>query len=477
MIGLVNVIILARLLLPEDIGLVAMATLVISFASAFTEMGAQQLLIRQQQIGRGDIDAAWTIQLLQGALVSGLVLLSAPLASSYFGDSRLASLVQVLALVPLVRGFSNIGLTLARREFEFSLEFRALVYTRLMTFCITLILVLWLRSYWSLVLGTVIGALFAVAISYRMHPYRPRLNVSELGPYLRFARAIVPLRLARFGNGKAALIVGGGLADSGQFGLFNLAFDLTRMVRRELVLPMTQGLFPGYARLAHDPLLLARVFHEMLGAAAMLVFPMGVGLALVASDFVTVVLGPHWSGSAEYIRWFALAAAVGSISDMNSHILIVAGHEGRAARFDWMRLLVFLPVLVLAGQFAGLYGIAIANLCFVLCALPFSALVVTRSLQLGVREIALALYRPVCATLLMAVVVQSLAGQMTAGGALRLVSCVSLGALTYLAALAALWLLAGQPRGPEALLLKYLANLRGARTGAELNRQAGEDNL
>jgi O-antigen/teichoic acid export membrane protein len=458
LIGLVNLIILARLLTPSDLGLVAMAALLSSFASNFTEMGAQQLLIRQRDITRDDINSAWTIHVMQGLLVSALMILAAPYAATYFGDPRVESIVRVLALVPLIRGFGNIGLTLARRDLQFSIDFRARVYGRLAEFFITLGLVLWLRSFWALVIGSVLGSVVAVLVGYRMHPYRAVVCHRRLGPYMRFATSFIPLRIARFGNNRAGVIVGAGIATSAQFGVFNLAFDLTALLGRELVAPLSRGLFPGYSRLNSDRTVLARVFVEMLGAATLLLLPAGVGLALLADDFVSTVLGSRWLGATKYIQVFALAGALAGINYMmNFHILIAAGHEARAALAAWFRLILYVPVVVAAGWLGGdLLAIARVSFYFEILFLPVSILVLKYSVPVSLAQLAGGLIRPLMATVLMALFVVGLSELATTSAALRLALGVCLGAIVYVLALYLLWRVFGRPLGAEALLLDYL---------------------
>lgn len=457
-IGLVNIVVLARLLMPSDLGLVAMAVLVIAFANNFTQMGAQQLLIRQRDIDRDAIDAAWTIHILQGLFVGVLVLLAAPAAGSYFGDPRVESILRVLALVPLIRGFRNIGLTLARRDLDFYPDFLAQVMSKLAEFVITLVLVLWLRSYWALVIGSVLGAIGAVAISYRLHSYRPRICCRNLGPYFRFAAAIVPLRIARFGNTRGGVVVAAGMATSSQFGLFNIAVVVTDMLGKELVAPLSRGVFPGYSRLGSDRGLLARVFVEMLNVSASLLLPAGIGLALVADDFVVTILGPRWLESVTYIQWFAFAGAIAGINHMmNFHILIAAGHEARAAATAWARLILFIPSVIAAGTLGGgLLAIARITLVFELLFLPISILVLVRSIPVSVWQLAAGLLRPLLSAMAMAVAVVCLYSLEFDDAGIRLLLAVSLGMVSYGVSLYVIWRLCGCPVGAEALLVKYL---------------------
>ena len=91
LIGLVSLIVLARLLAPDDFGIIAMAMIFVGLLEIIAFTGVDLALIRDDQAGRAHYDAAWTIRIIQGALVAGLLLLAAPLAGGYFDEPRVVA--------------------------------------------------------------------------------------------------------------------------------------------------------------------------------------------------------------------------------------------------------------------------------------------------------------------------------------------------------------------------------------------------
>ena len=108
-IGLVNTIILARLLTPQDFGLVAMATVVIGLLDAVTDPNVEIPLLRRQLIGRLYYDSAWTLQVISGVVKSALFIGIAPLLAAYYGDPRIAMITCIIALRPVIEGFENMA--------------------------------------------------------------------------------------------------------------------------------------------------------------------------------------------------------------------------------------------------------------------------------------------------------------------------------------------------------------------------------
>ena len=118
-IGIVSVVILARLLAPDDFGILAMAMIVVGFFGILTETYMDLALIRDAGATRSHYDTAWTLGVLQGMGVAAVVILIASPASSYFNDSRVELVIQVLALGIFIQGFENIGVVAFRKELDF----------------------------------------------------------------------------------------------------------------------------------------------------------------------------------------------------------------------------------------------------------------------------------------------------------------------------------------------------------------------
>src|SRR5262245_39972073 len=119
LIGLVNTVILARVLTPGDFGLVAMATVAIGLLDAVTTVNVELPLIRNRAIGRPHYDSAWTLQVLSGLVKSGLYFAVAPLLVKYYGDPRVGTVVCIIALRPAIESFENIGQVDFRRDLQF----------------------------------------------------------------------------------------------------------------------------------------------------------------------------------------------------------------------------------------------------------------------------------------------------------------------------------------------------------------------
>ncbi len=131
LLGLVSTAILARLLTPEDFGLVAMSAFAVGFIEVFSQLGVELVLIRHPNPQRRHYDTAWTFNLLTGLILGGLMVLVAPLAAAYFEEPRVEQVLWVLAAAPLVKGAVNIGIVDFRRDLRFAKDFQYHFITRI----------------------------------------------------------------------------------------------------------------------------------------------------------------------------------------------------------------------------------------------------------------------------------------------------------------------------------------------------------
>src|SRR5687768_1914087 len=110
LLGLVTTVILARLLTPEDFGIVSMALIVVGAIEMLAASGQRYAIIRHPNPTRSHFDTAWTLSILMGAAVALLILAAAPISASYLEEPRALAVMQWLAVGAFIRGFENVGL-------------------------------------------------------------------------------------------------------------------------------------------------------------------------------------------------------------------------------------------------------------------------------------------------------------------------------------------------------------------------------
>jgi len=452
-IGLVSAVLLARLLSPADFGVAAMAMIAVALVEVFGDTGLVQHLIRHPDPDRSHFDTVFTLQLIIGAAsAAGLVLL-APLAADFFHEPRIIAVVRVLALRSLLGGMENPGIALFRKHMEFNKDFEFLVLNKAVSFVITVGLALALRNYWALVIGSVAGAGAATLQSYRMHPYRPRLDLSAVPQVWGYSVWMLAQSMLLFLNQRIDELLVGRIKSTALMGYYTVASDVAAAPIVEIVTPLARALFPGLARLTQDRHALHQAFGKVLSAVAIIAFAVSVGIALVAPDLTLVLLGQKWAPVIPLLRILAIGAGLTALAQPVQTLLNATGRPRVAAILSLLRQVLLIATMLPAALWYGLTTIALARTAVAGVSFIATAWVCAGLLGVPLRRVWRDLCRPALAAAAMAGTVLAVQALCPAIPALRLGLGVVAGMLSYPAALLLLWGVAGRPDAVEADLL------------------------
>jgi O-antigen/teichoic acid export membrane protein len=462
LLGFVSTVILARLLTPDDFGLIAMSVIATGFVMALTEAGSAQALIRHPDPQAVHYNTAWTINVLLGLSAGLVIALMAPLAPLYFNDPRITGVLLVTALSTALAGFTNIGTAEFRRDFQFGRQFWLQFWPRIAGFAVTVTLAVTLRSYWALIIGWLAATIAQVFVSYVMHPYRPRFSLAARGEMLGFSAYTSLGSLAWFLEQRLDQLVLGGIVRPATLGLYYLAANLAEMATRELVAPISPVVYSAYSRIHADGERMMIAVRKSVGAAALLGVGASLGLYAVAREFILSIYGWHWASGAPLLQILALSALGACIRTVTLPLLTAQGRQRLTAAASWGQVLGLAVLLPVAWRLDGVEGVAglraaaeivAAGVSMTLAFAPYKGLLggVLRSFA-----------RPLAAGLVMVAAVRASQSLLPLDPIPSLLLNVPLGALVYVGVVLLLWRLAGRPEGAESEVLEQLAGAGGS---------------
>ncbi len=473
-LGIVSTLILARLLLPEDFGLVAMATLLIGLLEVLTKMNLDAYLIYNQESGRRHYDSAWTMGIIRGALAALVVVLLAKPATLFFGDPRVEEIFYWLALGSVLGGFTNIGIVDFRKKMQFDKDFAYFVLVKIISFVVTIIAAFMLRNYWALVLGMLSSSVAKVSLSFIMSPYRPRFGLSRWRKIFNFSKWLLVTDAVNYGASRADTLILGRLAGAASLGIYTMAYELATLAVTEIVTPIRRVIFPGYAKLGDDPEAFRRAFVEGLALILAITVPIAIGIGLTAHVSIPVLLGPNWLEAIPILQVLTIFSLL-QLSYANTYIVIITrGHPRIVAGMVTVQLILAVPFIIIGtlnwGPVGAAVGVTLARVPTAIMAVYFAARISNASFA----DLAGATWRTGAAALSMVaavLAVDALIGPETTIAALsvKFAALATTGALVYVCAHCGLWSLAGRPDGAETNLINLLGTrfrrLRGLRKG------------
>lgn len=457
-IGLLSTLVLARLLLPQDFGIIAMASLVIALADLLFDLGIHATLIQNPAPTQAHFDTAWTLGLLQGVLVALALQLCAPLAAQYFHEPRVQSVIQVLALSLLINSLENIGVVNFQKEMHFGQDYLYMFCKRFSGFLVT-VLCAWLwHSYWALVMGTLSGRLIGVACSYGMHPMRPRLSLQRWRDILGVSQWLLVRTSGSFFEGQLHRAMVGRNDNASVMGAYAMAGDISSMPSSELLMPINRVLFPAFVQVRQRPQELKRVFLLSQGVQCLIAIPASAGLALVAPQVVPLMLGAQWSVAVPFVQILAIAYLASAMLSSTTCLLIALERVRALALFTWAQVALFVALALSA--FAGAHALQVAWLRLLVSVasdIALAALLLHVFKPLRLPELLRGVLRPLLAAACMAAGLLLMDGLWTIFDTPTvLVVKILTGAALYSATLVLLWHTSGQPDGAEAYLLGHL---------------------
>lgn len=454
-IGIVSTTLLARLLIPADFGLVAMAMSVIAIVELATAFSFEVALIQKADPKREHYDTAWTLNILIAAGGAAVTAALAHSAASFYGDARLVPVMFCIAAAWFVSGFENVGIANFRRNMDFASEFRLLAAKRVVTFVVTIIAALTFHSYWALVIGMATGRVVGVVLSYLMQPFRPRPSLARARELFSFSGWLLANNMAGVILSRMPHFVVGRVFGAQTLGAYTVGSEISQLAHTELVAPINRAMFPGYSRLIHEPDTFRRVCIEATAAILLIVLPVSFAMALFAEPIVRILLGTQWTEAVPVVQILAFAGVVSAITSNNINAYLALGRPHLITLIVVTRLVLFAAMIGLFATGGRLTTVAYAELVAALGSLLVSLPILFHTVKLSPWDYLASLWRPLVASGLGAVGAHFMLGLGSADGSfaaavVQLLLGLPCGLLVYVTSLWLLWHASGRPASVEA---------------------------
>lgn len=436
LVSLLATAVLARLLTPEDIGLVAAANIVLAATVLLTHFGLNSALIQRAHVDRTVSSTIFWASAAVGLIACGLVAAFAEQLAAAMSIADAEPFILGLAPVVFLRLLSGVPRALLQRDLRFARIYVVEAIVLLVTAVAQVALALRGFGAWSMIAGHAIGTCLLLVLFLSAARWRPSFSFSfyVLRADARFSAGMLATTFFSYLGKNADYWFVAHALGARALGLYYIAYALPTVLRQRVTWIGKDILVPVFARLRPDVGRTQSAYVETLRLHAFFGFTAMLGLTLTASDVVAALFGPKWSGTAGPLAVLSLAAVCEFLKQPATTVFVAHGVPGRTAVLEAVRLAVMTSGLLIAtAADAPLTGFALAVLSGSAASAAAAQAMVARQVGAGPRVVGRTLLPVVVPGLAMTLVVGvAYAVLELPPGAVRLAVLVPLGAVAYL---------------------------------------------
>ncbi len=386
MAGLIQRVILARLIAPHDFGLMGIALLMIGGFEAFSTPDLGSSLIQK----RGDIqdylNTFWTCHIIRAAVISIILITCAPFLANIFRSPDSVNVIRFVSLGIIFRAAINPGMLQFQKDIELRPRFIMISSASIAGAAISIIYAVIWENVWALVIGVLFSALVSCLSSYALHPFRPKLELSvdkmiemfKFGGWLWLAGILTFLVL----QGDDLFV--SRLLGTTMLGYYQMAFWVANLPATQLAYVLNQVSFPAYSKLQTDKVRLTEGFLKTLQGTVIIIILYTLILFMLAEPITVFVLGPQWKPMVPALKILSFAGFLRCISATLGPVLLALGKPKLITIGQIIRLLVLIVTLIGFTVRWGLQGASLSVVLSLFISGVFIGIMTVRELNLKI---------------------------------------------------------------------------------------------
>ena len=372
LIALGRFVILSHLLDPNDFGLLAVAQLSMLAIGTFTQTGFGAALIQKKDDIKPYLDTVWTIELVRGLILYGVLFLLAPLVAGLMKSPEATPIVRVVGISFVIGSLENMATPFFRKELKFGKIFIIGFICQIVSFVVAVWISYVYRTVWAIVWGGLAMTCVKLILSYAMHPYRPRLRFesAKARQLWGFGKHILGIGILKYICNYGDDWFVGWMLGPEILGFYRRAFELGNMVATEFGNKIAAVSFSVYSKIQGQDEKLRGGFFKSLHVITLVVFPVTGGLIIMGTEFVEAVLGAKWLGMVPALQILCVTGLMRCMQ--SSPIFMAKGRPDIITRMETFRMIFTLITVYPLTLKWGITGTSICVLSAGLAVLPIA---------------------------------------------------------------------------------------------------------
>lgn len=352
--------ILARLLSPNDFGLLAMATVFTNFVLIFNELGISGALIQNLNISIRHYSSAFWLNVIVGCVLTLFFILASPFISGFYKKPELLPILSTLSVNFVLTSFTIIQQTLLIKEMDFKKIAIRDIGAVILSGIIGIFLALNGFGVWSLVYQTLSFTIINSLLLWALSPWRPQFIflISDIKDIFDFSVKVTGFNIINYIARNIDQLLIGKFLGTQALGYYSLAYRIMLYPLQKISGVIGKVMFPAFSKIQNDIEKVRNIYKRMVKAISLVTFPMMLGLFAIAPEFVRVFFGIKWLPIIFILRIFCVCGMVQSIGTTIGNILLSQGRAGLQLKMQILGTSIVI-LAILMGLKWGIEGVAV----------------------------------------------------------------------------------------------------------------------
>lgn len=343
-------IIIARLLMPEDYGVIGMLAIFMAIAKSFVDSGFGNALIRKVDRTETDCSTAFYFNIAAAVLLYGILFVSAPYIAAFYGKPVLTEVVRVLSLTLVINSMGIVPRALRSIAVDFKSQAIASIIAAVVSGLVGLYLAYSGWGVWALVWQSIISSCVNVAVIWFLARWMPRLVYSwqSFRAMFSYGSKLLASGLLHTVYSHASSLIIGKFYTPAELGYYDRGNQIASLPSLNLSSVFYSVTFPILSKLQQDNKRLIHAYNQYLSKISLIIFFIMTLLAVVAKPLILLLLTEKWVGAVPFVRVFCLAYMFDSICGLNNNMLFVKGWSGLFLKLELIKKAVITPVFLIS---------------------------------------------------------------------------------------------------------------------------------
>ena len=383
LIGVARIAIIAHILTPFSLGVFGIVTIVLGFLEIITETGINIFLIQEKDDINGYINTAWVVSIVRGLLISLLIFASAGAVSGFFNSPASKSLLNMAALVPLIRGLINPSIVKFQKELQFNKEFMYRISIFVVESIVSVLGVIILKSVYGMIWGLLAGAIFEVFYTFIVARPWPKFDFNSIKTKRVIDRGkwVTLYGIFDYLYTQSDNIAIGRILGVAPLGIYQNAYKISTSPLTEVGNIFFRVTFPVFSKISGETARLKSAFIKNTVVNFALMLGAGIFIFIFAAPIVQILFGKGWESAIPVVKLLSILGVVRGVASSTGSLLIAREKQKYTAVVTIVSTLGLCITIIPLIHAYGIIGAGVAAIIGTLISLPFTVFFVRKALR------------------------------------------------------------------------------------------------